>query len=100
MRLCCCLAAGCYHCRPPLAATALWCCAQFTTYKRLITIKHMPLEQEGHIELIKDQLPPGVNLRVTAVRPLAVPLPSAAKVPQIPEGTPLPIDDSKIPLRP
>lgn len=73
--------------------------AQFTTYKRLITIKHLPLEQEGHIEIIKDQLPPGVNLRVTSTRPLAVPLPSTSEVPVVKHGTPLPIDDSNIPLR-
>lgn len=73
--------------------------AQFTTYKRLITIKHMPIEQEGHIDLIKDQLPPGVNLRVTTVKPLAVPLPKATEAPEIEDGTPLPIDDSNIPLR-
>ena len=83
--------------------TAYTCCcvirAQFQTYKRLITIKHLPLEQEGHIEIIKDQLPPGVNLRVTSTRPLAVPLPNATEVPEVKEGTPLPIDDSNIPLR-
>ena len=73
--------------------------AQFQTYKRLITIKHLPLEQEGHIEIIKDQLPPGVNLRVTSARPLTVPLPNATEVPEVKEGTPLPIDDSNIPLR-
>ena len=73
--------------------------AQFTTYKRLITIKQLPLEQEGHIEIIKDQLPPGVNLRVTTTRPLTVPLPQASAVPKVKDGTPLPIDDSNIPLR-
>ena len=51
---------------------------QFQTYKRLITLKNVPLEQEGHIDLIKDQLPAGVNLRVTTTRPLTVPLPKKA----------------------
>ena len=74
-------------------------CLQFITYKRLITIKHMPLEQEGHIDLIKDQLPPGVNLRVTAVRPLRVPLPTSKPI-VVADNTPLSIDDSQIPLRP
>lgn len=73
--------------------------AQFTTYKRLITIKQLPLEQEGHIDIIKDQLPAGVNLRVTSTRPLTVPLPTAAAASEVKDGTPLPIDDSNIPLR-
>ena len=59
----------------------------------------MPLEQEGHIEIIKDQLPPGVNLRVTTKRPLTVPLSTETAVPGVKEGAPLPIDDSNIPLR-
>lgn len=53
-----------------------WDAFQFTTHKRLITLKNMPVEHEAHLEHIKDQLPAGINLKITQTKPLHVPIPA------------------------
>lgn len=61
-----------------LMLSGLLCFAflQWKTHTRLVTIKSLPAEHEPHIEHVVNELPPGVNCKVTETRPLQIPFPT------------------------
>jgi ribosomal protein S10 len=59
---------------------------QFKTHARLVTMKNLPVQHQGHVANMIDQLPPGLNCKVTSWMPLTVPFPKSLEADKAMEG--------------